>query len=87
MSRSLIRLAAGATALVSTFAFAQLPGQFNTLPPPPDAQRVLNYQPGQQQSAPPSCPKLCPADRSPCDPIYMKETDGRCDGVSGNLSG
>ena len=88
MFKTPIRIIVAAAALSSSMASAQLPGQFNTLPPPADAQGMLGYQPGQQNaSGPPSCPKLCPADNSPCDPIYMKDADGRCDDLSGSLGG
>lgn len=84
MTKPFLRLATGAAAMLyTTLALAQLPGQFNAMPPPADAQSLLN-----SQAAPPApvCPKLCPADNSPCDPIYMKETDGRCDGINFGLS-
>lgn len=84
MSMSFMR-AIGVAAFVPTLAFAQVPGQFNTLPPS-DVQRMLGYQSGQQVSAAPSCPKLCAADNSPCDPTYMKEADGRCDGITSSFS-
>jgi hypothetical protein len=83
MFKSIMRLAVGAAVIIPMAATAQIPGQFNTLPPPPDAQNLLGYQ---ASSAAPSCPKLCPADNSPCDPIYMKDADGRCDGISGSLA-
>ena len=86
MFNSLARLVVGAAVMIPMVAAAQLPGQFNTLPPPQDAQTLLGYQAGQQASSAPSCPKLCPADNSPCDPIYMKEADGRCDGISGSIA-
>lgn len=85
MFKSFLRLAIGAALLSSTIASAQLPGQFNALPPPADASGLLGSQASQQTSAP-SCPKLCPADNSPCDPTYMKDADGRCDGLSGSLN-
>lgn len=28
-----------------------------------------------------ACRKMCAADLSPCDPVYFKTEDGRCDGV------
>lgn len=83
MIRSCLRLAVVVASLSTNAAFAQLPGQMNTLPPPADAQSYLNYQ---QAPRAPVCPKLCPADNSPCDPIYMKETDGRCDGINFGFS-
>lgn len=86
MLKSLMRGAISAAAIVPTLVFAQVPGQFNTLPPPSDVQRMLGYQQGQQTSTAPTCPKLCSADNSPCDPIYMKEADGRCDGITGSFT-
>ena len=86
MFTSVVRVAASVAVILPTLADAQAPGQFTTLPPPPDAQRLLGYQPGQQAAAAPVCPKLCPGDNSPCDPLYMKESDGRCDGISASLN-
>jgi hypothetical protein len=27
------------------------------------------------------CTKICPQDNSPCDPIYFKTADGRCNSI------
>lgn len=75
------RVATLAILLFPAAAFAQLPGQDAPLPPPPGVP--LPYSPA--ASGPPYCPKLCRGDMTPCDPIYMKEADGRCDGISADL--
>ena len=31
-----------------------------------------------------ACQKMCASDFSPCDPIYFKTEDGRCDGLGEN---
>lgn len=52
----------------------------NPVPPPP------GVDPGEWDDQPPPrparvCRKMCANDFSPCDPIYFKTEDGRCDGL------
>lgn len=81
MFGKILRIALTTALLHPAIAAAQLPGQDAPLPPPPGVP--LPYSPA--ASGPPSCPKLCRGDMTPCDPIYMKEADGRCDGISADL--
>lgn len=83
MTFPLLRVALVAALLNPVLAMAQ-PAGTTMLPPPPDVQRLLG--PNYSQPAVQSCPKLCPNDNSPCDPIYMKDADGRCDGVYGTIN-
>jgi hypothetical protein len=87
MSSMLIRVALAVFALYPALTWAQpAPSADSTMPPPPDVQRMLGYQPSQPAAARPVCTKLCAADMSPCDPIYMKEADGRCDGITSDMN-
>ena len=52
----------------------------DAVPPPPGVEA------GEGDDEPPPrparvCQKLCANDFSPCDPIYFKTEDGRCDGL------
>jgi hypothetical protein len=75
--RSRIALIAFALAGAAGFgpAQAQLPGQGGGRAAPPSAAFGAGNVPNS------SCRPLCPNDFSPCDPIYFKTEDGRCDGV------
>ena len=60
--------------------FAQ-PDEPDPVPPPPGVDPE-----GWSDEAPPPrparvCKKMCANDFSPCDPIYFKTEDGRCDGI------
>jgi hypothetical protein len=52
----------------------------NPVPPPPgvDAGEWDDEAPPRPARV---CQKLCANDYSPCDPIYFKTEDGRCDGL------
>jgi hypothetical protein len=87
MSSIPIRAVLAVFALYPALAWAQpAPSADSTMPPPPDVQRLLGYQASQPAAAGPVCTKLCAADMSPCDPIYMKEADGRCDGITSDMN-
>ncbi|WP_036258944.1 hypothetical protein [Methylocapsa aurea] len=69
--------------LASGLAQAQFmgrPGVPDPVPPPPGGAWT-----SQNKGPPynPKCEPLCPNDFSPCDPIYFKTEDGRCDGIGG----
>lgn len=55
------------------------PDDAEALPPPP------GVDPADWDNPPPRparvCQKMCANDYSPCDPIYFKTEDARCDGV------
>lgn len=62
--------------------FGQTPGETAGDPaPPPD----FDLGEWSDEAPPPSrgrvCRKMCANDFSPCDPIYFKTEDGRCDGI------
>jgi len=67
------RIAVIALALLGAAAFGPARAQYQGQPgvAPPGARGASNA----------SCRPLCPNDFSPCDPIYFKTEDGRCDGV------
>ncbi len=87
MLASLAVLAAGAPparALQAQVFTVQFFGQPDDdpepVPPPP------GVDPADWDDAPPPptarvCRKMCANDFSPCDPIYYKTEDGRCDGL------
>ncbi len=70
-----------AWAQIITAQFMGQPGVPDYVPPPPWSG------PGEwiEDPAPPPpqrvCKKLCANDFSPCDPLYFKTEDGRCDGL------
>jgi hypothetical protein len=55
-------------------------GEPDPVPPPPG----VDPEDGSDEPPPrPArvCRKMCANDFSPCDPIYFKTEDGRCDGI------
>ena len=59
------------------------PDDAESVPPPPG---VDPDEWDDQPAARPArvCQKMCANDFSPCDPIYFKTEDGRCDGLDIN---
>jgi hypothetical protein len=57
------------------------PDETDSVPPPPGVEA----EDWSGEAPPPRparvCRKMCADDFSPCDPIYFKTEDGRCDGV------
>ena len=63
-----------------------LPAEFWSEPSAPDAAPPPADLEGWDDEEPPPqprrvCHKLCANDFSPCDPLYFKTEDGRCDGL------
>jgi hypothetical protein len=50
------------------------------LPPPPVAEAPYAAFPERDVTTASACIPMCPSDYLPCDPIYFKLADGRCDG-------
>ena len=44
----------------------------------PSLGDAATRRPPPPQPDPAACIKLCPQDRSPCDPVYFKTADNRC---------
>ncbi|ACK51391.1 hypothetical protein Msil_2462 [Methylocella silvestris BL2] len=82
---SAISLAARAEDVNAPIVFVQFmgtPGEPDAVPMPPGEDDPQDWEEEAEASAPSrTCVKMCAADDSPCDPIYFKTEDGRCDGV------
>ncbi len=52
----------------------------DSVPLPPDVDEADVEPPPSHRT----CRKMCASDFSPCDPIYFKTEDGRCDGLDEN---
>ncbi|PNG26178.1 hypothetical protein [Methylocella silvestris] len=74
--------AEGVNAPIVFVQFMGTPGEPDVVPMPPAADDPQDWEEEAEASAPArTCVKMCAADYSPCDPIYFKTEDGRCDGV------
>ena len=85
MTNVLSRLSLGVAALGFALAAA----------PPAQAQELWTLfntgratQQVSQRQLGPACIRLCPEDDNPCDPVYFKTADGRCNGyLRGGIRG
>ncbi len=59
------------------------PDDAESVPPPPGVDADEWDDPPAARPAR-VCQKMCANDFSPCDPIYFKTEDGRCDGLDIN---